>query len=383
MYYKLLSNATQICNKCVSISVLTNYVLNLHTRYMKIPSLKYKFIRYIEFDFLFEIFFLSSIAAILGIRCFLFLSGYPQLGGGGIHIAHMLWGGVFLLFSVLGLMAYLNDELKPFWAFLGGIGFGTFIDELGKFITSDNNYFYQPTFAIIYIVFICLYVLFKTVEKNSKFSKDEYLINSLDKLKEVIINDLDREEQEEALMYLRKSDTRSPLVAFLKKTFEDIESIPEEKVGLYTQMKHKLSAFYLFLVKKRWFLQLIIVFFVLRAGWYVLEGAFVVFAIVVTFMSENSYAILQPRGIFSIIDVFAVVIQAVFVVLGVFAIRKNRIQAYVYFKNAVIISIIVIQIFNFYRNPVEAFFFTIGDLLLISVLNYMLVQERKKKSSSI
>lgn len=335
-----------------------------------------------EFDFLFEIFFLSSIAAILGIRCFLYLSGYPQLGGGGIHIAHMLWGGLFLMLSVLGLMAYLNDELKPFWAFLGGIGFGTFIDELGKFITSDNDYFYQPTFAIIYIVFICLYVLLKTVEKNRKFSKDEYLINSLDKLKEVIINDLDKEEQQDALAYLKKSDQHSPIVAFLKKTFEDIESLPNEKVGLYTQLKHKLSSFYLLLVKKRWFLQLIIVFFIIRAGWYVLDGGFVVYAIIVTALSDNPHIIFQPRGIFSIIDVLAVITQAVFVVIGVLTIRKNRIRAYVSFKNAVIISVIVIQIFNFYRYPVEAFFFTIGDLFLISILNYMLVQERKKTSSA-
>ena len=38
-----------------------------------------------------------------------------------------------------------------------GAGFGWFIDELGKFITRDVNYFFQPTIALIYIMFIVMY----------------------------------------------------------------------------------------------------------------------------------------------------------------------------------------------------------------------------------
>jgi len=49
------------------------------------------FIRNLDADVHLEIFLVAAVAAILGIRLYLKLAGYPQLGGGSLHIAHMLW----------------------------------------------------------------------------------------------------------------------------------------------------------------------------------------------------------------------------------------------------------------------------------------------------
>src|SRR6202012_2430266 len=91
---------------------------------------------------------------------YLAATGYPQVGGHTqLHIAHVLWGGLLLGIAMTIMMTALGSTAK-FWASLmGGVGFGLFIDEVGKFLTKDVNYFFRPAIAIIYGTLITAYVL--------------------------------------------------------------------------------------------------------------------------------------------------------------------------------------------------------------------------------
>src|SRR5512136_725927 len=108
---------------------------------------------------------LGFAASVILTRTFLELTGYPQLGSSQLHIAHVLWGGLLLYIAALLPLILVNRWALTTSAILNGIGVGLFIDEVGKFITRDNDYFYRPAAPIIYAFFLLSVLLFLYVQK--------------------------------------------------------------------------------------------------------------------------------------------------------------------------------------------------------------------------
>jgi membrane-anchored glycerophosphoryl diester phosphodiesterase (GDPDase) len=110
-----------------------------------------RIVRNVEFAQLFDTFFISAITTILAVRFYLKVTGYPEIGTSNLHISHLLPGSLLMLASVLVLLAAVNRAARGFAAITAGIGFGLCWDELGKFITKDNDYFFHATPGLIYI----------------------------------------------------------------------------------------------------------------------------------------------------------------------------------------------------------------------------------------
>jgi|GEM_PF-1113194 len=111
---------------------------------------------------LLDTYVVSTVLTIVGIRLFLEFTGYPQIGGNGLHVAHMLWGGLAMAVASL-LLLLIEKPNKSLIAVVAGVGFGFFIDEVGKFVTSDNNYFFKPTAFLIYISIIAVWLIARVI----------------------------------------------------------------------------------------------------------------------------------------------------------------------------------------------------------------------------
>ena len=171
----------------------------------------------VEATALLERFFVSAVVTVLLIRAWLELTGYPQIGGDGLHIAHMLFGGIGMLIALLANLTFLGRRTRVFAAMVGGAGFGAFIDELGKFITSDNNYFYQPAVALIYVVFVLLFIAGERLASDSHPTPDERLAQALDIITSATIEGYPKRERERASQLLAESDPKNPLVPALEQ----------------------------------------------------------------------------------------------------------------------------------------------------------------------
>ncbi len=339
-------------------------------------------IRDISFSENFEIFFVSAICAILGIRIYLEATHYPQIGGNGIHIAHMLWGGLFMIIAILAMLLFLNKSAKKFGAFVGGLGFGIFIDELGKFITSDNNYFFKPTFAIIYVIFVVLYLIFYELEKRQHFSQNDYLINSLELLKKAIVQKLDAQEKKQALQLLTKADKDNPITKLLAHMYEHTDTILPHKPGIFSRMRDYLRNMYIKLITKKWFIIFFNAFFILQ-----FIVSLIVFSasayIVYDLLFQHSAPIREiTNNIPDMLNLAATTIAGIFIIIGVIKMKSSRLEAYKMFKVSLLICILFIQVFSFYQEQLAAFTDLLFNILILITLNALIHQEESMQQKS-
>lgn len=166
-------------------------------------------------------------ASVVFTRLFLNLANFPKLGNDNLHIAHVLWGGLILFAAALLPLIFANKWAYSTSAIFSGLGVGLFIDEVGKFITQTNNYFFPPAAPIIYAFFLITVLIYMRVRKSKSQTPRSEMYRALSILTEVLDSDLDAEERTDinsSLQYVRENSDDPALVKLSQDLISFIES---------------------------------------------------------------------------------------------------------------------------------------------------------------
>ena len=328
-----------------------------------------------------DLFLVAAVSSVLLIRFYLRLANYPQVGGASLHVAHMLWGGLLMLAALVLLLGYLGRRSRLWAALVGGVGFGTFIDEIGKFVTHDNDYFYRPAIALIYVVFVLLYLAARSLRRRATVTREEYLVNALHEFEQAVVNDLQPEERERALGYLAAIRERDALTGGLERLLRDVGTAPASRPGLLLRMRRGALGRYRRLVAHPGFGRALVAIFLAQI---VVKLAAVAVLVVWPDGSGSvaaSVALLGDRmeglTLDGWIQLASSLASAALVALGIASLRRSRALALRCFHRSLLVSIFLTQVFMFYRAQWAALAVLAFNLLLLAGVDYMRERERE------
>ena len=271
------------------------------------------------------------------------------MGNGELHIAHLLYGGLLMLLAIFLLLVLLNTGARWYAALLGGIGFGFFIDEIGKFISKDVNYFFKPAVAVMYAVFMVLFLALGALRRWRVATRPrDALANALTLLAGAAGQPLDVTTRTTVSSLLDSADPDDPVVRGLRerpRPGDRRRPLPgaglrpgQGPAGGALPPLHPQAA----LADDH------------RVGRRDLpalppaghdRGA-----------GERRGARRQggERQHRARIQFTAALVSAAFIIIGLIMMRRSRLQAYKWFLRAVLISLLITQLFVFYHDQFAA-----------------------------
>lgn len=328
-----------------------------------------------------ELFLVSAVSSLLLLRFYLFATGYPQVGNGSLHIAHMLYGGLFMLAAIVILVSFIGRRTQRVAAIVGGLGFGVFIDELGKFITRDNNYFFRPTIGIIYAIFISLYLLFNFLSRTTKLSSVEYQLNALMQFEEAVRDDLDPREKQQIKRLLAKADQDSVITQELTAMLSRIDTVPTPVPRFLRKFIHRSDRAYSRFWRRRGSNRAVGLLFVAEAALFlllVLGGIAKNLDSVRDFLQgHSSYGHSLILG-----QLAASLLVAGYAIAGAIQLRSSRAEAFEQFRRATLVNIFLTEFFIFSRIQFGAIPSFLLNLILLLALRYAIYQELHHRQSA-
>jgi hypothetical protein len=331
-----------------------------------------------EFVSLLESFLIAAVCTVLIIRTQLWLTNYPQLGGHGLHIAHLLYGGIFMALAIGVLLMFLGRGPRRPAALLGGVGFGFFIDELGKFVTEDNNYFFRPAAGAIYLVFIAIFLIIRTLARGPVLSPEERAANAIYLTIDAAHGGLHERDRERAVALLQGAG-EGPLLAALRNLLTELHALPTPPARWYERWAHAARRLYLRATQWPHFAALVTAVFVV----YALSGLVTVVSTLAAVGVElgGRETRLVSASDLSFLHVATSCCYAVTtacIVVGLVRLRRDRLAAYHWFERSLLVSILLTRVFLFVETQFGAAVGAVLDIALLLAVRSMIHAEERR-----
>ncbi|WP_157872178.1 hypothetical protein [Streptomyces silaceus] len=317
-------------------------------------------------------FALTGIATVLVTRAFLAQAGYPKLGGGGaskIHIAHMLWGGLLMAAAILLTLGFLGRAARLAGAFAGGIGFGLFIDEIGKQITDEPGYFYQPAAGIIYLSFTLLLLLTHRIRRRtadtSALDARQRTANAADLALAGVTTGLTEEERRTAIRLVEGSDRE--VDAALARLLATVPARPPAAPSRWRTAASAAGRALRWLARTRVVLGLVV---------FLLLAEALLFAVWMSADLFGGQLLQEPQPGANVAVALTEVVSATLGIAGLIRLRGDHRAAFRLFQAELLVDLLVGQIFKFTMDQFAAVVELGIDLSLLWVVSVFLAARR-------
>lgn len=343
-------------------------------------NMKPAFVRRVDGDqYLFNI-LITAIATVLLTRLYLDLAGYPTIGGDFLHLAHVLWGGVFMILAAILAVSFHGKITRVWSSILAGIGFGLFIDEVGKFITHDNNYFFEPAIVIMYLCFIGIFLIYNWTKNKKVTSPKGLLYNALELLEEVIEKDFQKHEKERMIHDLNqviksKEEPYSSIAKKIKAMIKPMKTL-EKKQNKWEKIWDRAKNLHKYFGRRPVFAGMTILLAINGIA-SIINGIVTIFSV---FLRRED--LLQQIGVENLnnptvyalgISLLSALISAFLVIKGIYwLLKKQRMRALHLFRVGLLIRILVTHLFTFYYEQFGATLSVSLDILFYFAVEFLL-----------
>jgi len=330
----------------------------------------------------------AAILSLLSARLFLELTNYPQLGRGDWHVAHTLWGGVLMVGGMMiGLVTH-GERFKKVAAGTFGVGLGWFVDEMGKYLSSDGDYFFQPAIVLMYIFFVLIFLFYRYLDKTMIINPKTLLYQAISELEEIAEKDLGEKEQQALIEKLdriiKKVDPAvGVFVVGLKKLIKQVKVVENKQEKWSQRWWGEVKRFSYHKV----FRQKFILYLLLSLAFiYIIGGIYdtVIFGRFLTnkewwygSYGQHNLASVTETTIF-FLKMFFDLVTSVLFVWGIFwVVKKKKNRGIMFFRYGLLVNIFLSSVFKFYLEQFSGVFSLMASVVVLVGL------ERLKKERII